>query len=403
MQYDEMKYSIKNIWSRKTRSFLTSLSILIGVMSVFVIVSFGLGLNYYVDTIAAEAGVDKLYVQAAGIGAPGTDDTFAITATDISFISKIKGVNEFAGMYLNIGKMESGNDKLFAFVAGFDMDKQDFIDEVFTVSVEKGRNLKSGEVGKVMLGYNYQVKDKAFSKPVKLGDKIDINDMPFEVVGFYEEVGNPSDDVNVYMTDKAFELLFPDHKDNYGYVMLQADKNENVSELADKISEKFRKFRGEEEGKETFHVQTFEDALAVFSSVTNIIVIVLALIAAISIFVATVNIMNTMYTAVLERTKEIGTMKAVGARNSEIMFMFIFESGVIGLIGGIIGVIFGYLIASAGGSLLAQLGYSMFAPIFPWQLYAACITFASVIGAAAGVLPAMQAANQKPVDALRYE
>jgi putative ABC transport system permease protein len=403
MKLDEMKYSIKNIWSRKIRSFLTSLSILIGVMSVFVIVSFGLGLNHYVNTIAAEAGVDKLYVQAASLGAPGTDNTFAITTSDINFISKIKGIKEIAGMYMSPGKIEYKEDKLFAFVTGFDMDKQKFIDEAFTVSIESGRSLKDDETGKAMLGYNYQIKDKAFTRAVKQGDKMEINDVSFEVVGFYEEIGNPSDDVNIYLSDKGFETLFPENKDKYGFVMIQAESSQNVSQLAEKINEKFRKYRGEEEGKETFHVQTFEDALAVFSSVTNIILIVLILIAAISIFVATVNIMNTMYTAVLERTKEIGTMKAVGARNSEILFMFIFESGVIGFIGGVFGVILGYLLASFGGNLLDQLGYSMLIPIFPWQLFAACIIFASVVGAAAGVLPAKQAADQKPVDALRYE
>jgi putative ABC transport system permease protein len=113
--------------------------------------------------------------------------------------------------------------------------------------------------------------------------------------------------------------------------------------------------------------------------------------------------MNTMYTAVLERTKEIGVMKAVGARNSDIMFIFLLESGVIGLIGGIIGVILGYFVAITGGSYAAAAGFSALKPIFPWTLIFGCIFFAFLVGAGSGLLPAIRASKLRPVDSLRYE
>jgi len=113
--------------------------------------------------------------------------------------------------------------------------------------------------------------------------------------------------------------------------------------------------------------------------------------------------MNTMYTAVLERTKEIGVMKSLGAKNSDIVFIFIFESGLLGSIGGILGVIFGYIIASLGGQAAASAGFSLLKPIFPPVLIIGCILFAFLVGAGAGLLPARQASQLKPVDALRYE
>ncbi len=401
---DEIMYSLRNLMHRKMRSWLTVLSILIGVMAIYAIVSFGLGIQSYMDTIAEEAGTDKIYIQPRGTGAPGTDENFFISEDEANFVSKIKGIDKTLAWYLKAGLIKYKDQQKYYFLAGIDPETdQEFLDQVFTVTVDKGRHLKKGELDKVVLGYNYQVDDRVFEKGVQLGDKVEINDVKFTVVGFYEEIGNPSDDGNIYLTFDAFEMLYPETEGKYGALIMSTLPGENPSDIADKVEDKLRKYKGEDEGKETFFVQTFEDALETFGNVINVLNGILVLIALISLVVASVNIMNTMYTAVLERTKEIGVMKAIGAKNGDILFIFIFESGFLGAVGGAIGVLFGYLIASSGGKAAAAAGYSSLYPIFPWQLTAACIAFAFFVGAIAGVLPAMQAAKQKPVDALRYE
>ena len=139
------------------------------------------------------------------------------------------------------------------------------------------------------------------------------------------------------------------------------------------------------------------------ANVMDVINGVLVLIALISLVVAGVNIMNTMYTAVLERTQEIGIMKSVGARNSDILAIFLFESGFLGAVGGVMGIIFGWAIASAGGAAAAAAGYALLRPEFPLWLIIGCVAFAFFVGAMAGLLPAIQASKLKPVDALRYE
>ncbi|MBI2558581.1 ABC transporter permease [Candidatus Woesearchaeota archaeon] len=403
MRIDEIKYSLQHVRKRKLRSWLTILSILIGIAAIFALLSFGIGIQNYVNTLADESGRNKIFVQAKGIGAPGTDENFFISREDVDFISKIKGVDEMAGMYFQAGEIEFEDVKKFYFVSGLDPNKIEFIEESFANEIIKGRRLRNGDLSKAVLGYNYQFDEKIFKRGAKLGDKIKINGNPYEVVGFFGEVGNPSDDANVYITNKAFEQLYPKKKDKFGFIMISSQNGVNPGELAEKIEEKLRKFKNQEEGKEDFFVQTFEDALATFTTVINMINGVLVLIAFVSMLVAFVNIMNTMYTAIIERTKEIGVMKAVGAKNEDILLIFMFESGFLGLVGGIAGVIVGYAVASIGGAAAAANGFALLRPEFPVALIIGCLLFAFIIGAVAGYFPARRASRLKPVDALRYE
>ncbi len=403
MNLDEIKYSLKNLAKRKLRSGLSILSILIGITAIFALVSFGLGIQLYMDTLAEEAGADKLYVQPKGAGMPGMDENFFLTQDDIDFVAKINGVKDITGAYFRAGELRFKKEVTYYFVFGMDLNELEFFMEGFNIDIIKGRGLKKGDMNKLVLGYNYQFEDKIFKRALKVGDKVELNGADFEVVGFYSEVGNPADDAQIYITLEAFEELYPEYIDQFGFVLLSAEKGVNPTELADKITDKLRKHRGEEEGKETFFVQSFEDIIKTFGDIINVLNGVLILIALISLIVASVNIMNTMYTAVLERTKEIGIMKAVGARNENILFIFVFESGVLGMLGGIIGVVLGYIVASIGGAVAAGAGYSLLQPAFPWYLIAGCILFSFVVGTSSGFLPAVRASKQKPVDSLRYE
>ena len=111
--------------------------------------------------------------------------------------------------------------------------KRKFVEETFNVEVFKGRPLKEGDIDKALLGYNYQFEDKVFKKPVKLGEKIKINGRPFEVIGFYEEIGNPQDDANVYLTQEGFEKIFG--STDFEYVYVRAAPGNDPTELAEKI------------------------------------------------------------------------------------------------------------------------------------------------------------------------
>jgi putative ABC transport system permease protein len=399
----EIKYAMRNLLARKARTFLTALSIFVGIATIFIFLSFGWGLWDYVNDIAAESGVDKVIVQARGTGAPGIDQTFKLEDKDLRAVERTKGISEAAGAYFQSGEVEKGDQKKYSFITGLpgDLRKNKLIVEMFTVDIRKGRPLRKGDSGKVVLGYNYIVPDRVFTKPVKIGEKIKIQDKKFEIVGVYDAIGNPSDDANVYLTENDFLDLYPDA--SYGFIIGRANDIEAIDAIAERVEKSLRKARDLEEGKEDFFVQTFQEAIDQFMGVLNIIIGFIILIAGISVVVSMINTANTMVTSVLERTKEIGIMKSIGARNATIRNIFILESSTIGAMAGIIGVALGWFLTSTGANLLDQLGFGFLSPHYSWQLFAGAVLFATVVGGISGLLPAIQASKQSPVDALRYE
>ncbi|MEM4247591.1 MAG: ABC transporter permease, partial [Candidatus Woesearchaeota archaeon] len=178
----------------------------------------------------------------------------------------------------------------------------------------------------------------------------------------------------------------------------------NPEEVADNIEKAIRRDRHQKEGREDFSVQSSTELIESFMKVLFIIQAVFVGIAAISLLVGGIGIMNTMYTAVLERTREIGVMKAIGARNKDILALFLIESGFLGAAGGIIGIIIGSGISKiVEVAVNAQYGANTILAVFPPYLLVGALLFSFGVGAVSGLLPARRASKLKPVDALRYE
>jgi len=188
MKIGEIKYSLQNLVHRKLRSFLSVLSILIGITAIFALVSFGLGMRDYMEGIAEEAGTNKIYLQGKGPGIPGLDPNFFFTKEEADFIGKIKGVDEVVGMYFTTPQIEFKDQKKYAFIVGVDPAKTKLVDELFTVTVEKGRHLKKGDLYKVVLGYSYRFDEKFFDRKVEAGDKVKIDGVQFDVIGFMKKL-----------------------------------------------------------------------------------------------------------------------------------------------------------------------------------------------------------------------
>ncbi len=398
-----IKYSLESLRKRKLRSFLTILSVLIGITAVTILISFGYGISNYVSDISNKMGNDKIIVQARGFNilGPQIDSNVVLDNSDLEEIRKVNGVAEATGVYVLSAEVEFDKHKKYSFLMGSDYNNHKaLVDEVYTLKLTEGDELKDAK-DKVLLGYNYKIKNKVFKQPIKLRDKVKINNKEMKVSGFYEVVGNPIDDSHIYITKESAEDLF--NASNYQFLLARSSPSVSPTKLADIIKEKLRKHRNQEEGKEDFFVQTFEQVIETFTSILNIVSLVVILIAVISLTVAAVNIANTMYASILERTNEIGVFKAIGAKNKDILFIFIIESGILSLAGGIIGVIIGYFASKLAGGIISDAGYSIFSPLFTWPLVVGSILFSFFIGIFAGFLPAYRASKLKPVDALRYE
>ncbi|MGV8151789.1 MAG: ABC transporter permease [Candidatus Nanoarchaeia archaeon] len=396
-----IKYSLKNLMHRKTRSFLTVFSILIGIATIFIFISFGLGLYKYVDEIAGASSADKIIIQGKGMSAPGMDETFKLTEEDLEVIEKTNGVYEAVGMYTKAAQVKQKSNIKYTYLISLDPEHP-LVMEMSGIGIEKGRMLKKDDRGKVLLGYNYMVKNKIFPRVFELRDRIEIQGKELEIVGFMESVGTPQDDAQIYVLNEEIKELYPNSSDSYGWIVARADIND-MNNVVDRVERNLRKKRGLEEGKEDFFVQSFEDMIETYSMVLNIVIGFIILIAGISIVVSAVNTANTMVTSVLERTKEIGTMKAIGAKNSEIFYLFLFESSFLGFVAGVLGVLLGFGITKIADVFLKSIGWGFLSPSYNLDLFIGCIAFATITGALSGALPSYRGAKTRPVDALRYE
>jgi putative ABC transport system permease protein len=396
------QYSLKGLAHRKTRSFLTILSILLGIATIFIFISFGLGLYNYVNEFTSSTSADKIIIQAKGSGAGGLGSSIVFDDDDITAIKKAAGVFEATGSYIKAAEVVQGKKVVYTFLMGYDPSVPLMI-EFSNLEIERGRELLPNDGKKVVLGYNYLVDNKIFPKGYELNQNIEVNGEKLRIVGFYKSIGNPQDDSNIYITNDFAKELFSDEEAlSYGMIVARVDKN-NINLVVENVEKSLRNHRNLERGKEDFSVQSFEELLATYLSAMNIVIGFVILIALISVIVSAVNTSNTMITSVIERIREIGIIKSIGGKNSAVFNIFLFESGVLGFVSGVIGVLLGFGLSSLGGKILADLGWSFLAPAFPISLFVGCIAFATITGAISGVIPAYRASKINPVKALRYE
>lgn len=397
------QYVLRNLLNRKLRSGLTILSIFVGIATLFIFISFGWGLYDYVEEISEEMGVNTIIVQPEGSGQ--LDDTFELDKTDLETIQKTRNIQSAAGMWYKSVQIESDDDSAFAFLMSLPTNnKEDFelIMQFMTVDVIDGRNLKKGDINKVVLGYSYYLDNKILDNALEVGDKVEINGIKMNVIGFMDEIGNPADDSNIYTTEETIYTMFNEN-DKYSVIVAKVNNVNELDPTVERVEKEIRKNKNQEEGKETFEVQSFEELLATFSNVLDLIIGFIILIALVSVFTSAINTANTMFTSILERTKEIGILKSIGAKNSFIWLVFLLEASTLGFVAGVIGALLGYLLTVAGGNILAATGFSFLQPHFSLQLFFYCILFATLVGAISGLIPAYNASKKSPVDSLRYE
>ncbi len=405
MILDYFILSLKSIRKRKLRSWLTVIGIFIGIAAVVSLISLGQGLQVAIDQQFEQLGKDKIVIQPITLGPPGsvTSKSLILTSKDLKFIENINGIEWAIGYLIKSDQVQFKDEKKVGFIIGMNPEDLEINSELQGTKLIEGRSLKKGDKFKVVVGYNQGVDEKIWNRGIKLGDTIEIEGNKFKVVGIFDKTSNPFEDSYIFVPkDTLKEVL--NVQDEESEIVVKVAQGYDATRVSDTIKEKLRRFRGEKEKQETFQVSTSEQILESFNNIFGIVQTVLAGIAAISLLVGGIGIMNTMYTSVLERTRDIGIMKSIGARNSDILLIFLIESGFLGMIGGAIGIGIGYIIGKGVQyAAVNYLGTTLLRAVFPWYLIVGSLAFSFFVGSGAGLLPAIRASKLKPVDALRYE
>jgi len=406
-----LKLAFTHLRHRPTRTLLTMIGIFIGIASVVALVSLGQGLQNTIIEQFQSLGSDKLIIMPGGgegfqsMVSAFMGGTAVLTDDDLDVVRRSQGIALATAMTTKMAPLEFKDEKKITFVIGIpvDLEGRRLIEGMTSVKIDHGRMGREGDHYKIVVGYLLAKKENGlFSKPVKVGDRIRLMEKDFEVVGTLLTVGNPSDDKQVYIPMETAKEIF-NTKD---YTMLYAQVRSGLEPavVAETVKKELRRSRHVQEGKEDFSIQTIQQMISSSMNILLIVQVIVLTIAAVSLVVGGVGIMNTMYTAVMERTREIGIMKAIGATNEDITEIFLVESGFLGMVGGAVGVTIGALVSKGIEAVAAQaLGTTLLRVWLPPELILGTLAFSFIIGAASGVLPARQAASLKPVEALRYE
>jgi putative ABC transport system permease protein len=380
------------------------IGIFIGIAAVVALISLGQGLQNAITEQFEQLGSDKIIIMPKTLGPPGsaTSQSLMLTDKDLNVIENTRGVSSVIGILMKTTLVKFKDESSVNYVMGIDTNNVQKINDLMNVEVIEGRDLKQGDEYKAVVGYNHAY-GSIWTKDIQLRDTISIEGQEFKVIGILKKIGNPYDDASVYISKDTLKNIL-NTGDEESEIIAQSAPGYDPAKVAEDVKRELRQYRNEEEDQETFSVQTSDQLLETFSSIFGIVQAVLVGIAGISLVVGGIGIMNTMYTAVMERTKEIGTMKAVGAKNSDILFIFLIEAGLLGLVGGLIGVGIGYALGQAAQYIASQaLGTDLLKADTSLTLILGSLAFSFVIGAASGIFPAMQASRLKPAEALRHE
>lgn len=401
---DSFFISLKNLRHRGIRSWLTLIGIFIGVTAVVSLISLGSGLKVAINSQFGVSSTELITIQAGGVefGPPGEGAVTPLLKNDADAIARLGSVKRAVARYIASGKLEYNDHVVFGYATSIPKDSEDarFVYDEIDGDPEVGRFLRSGERNKVFLGYNFYVDKVGLERKVVPGNTVLVQDKEFEVVGILEKKGSFIMDNAVFMAEEDMIDLWQ-YGDEIDLIVAQPQSKELIERAKTDIENLLRRRRNVKVGEEDFSVSTPEASLEAINSVLTGVQVFIVLIASISIFIGSIGIVNTMTTSVLERRREIGIMKAIGARNSHIFLQFFIEAGLLGLIGGFVGVVFGTLIgflgtAAIGNFVGSSIGLNLSLPLIFFALFGSFL-----VGSIAGIIPAMRAAKQNPVEALR--
>lgn len=402
MYYEYFKVAVRNLKIRPLRSWLTILGIVIGIFLVITLMSLSEGLKDSVMGELQAMGGDLVIVM------PGEDilSSFIggndLTNTDLNSIERTEGVETVVIMPRSAEIVRYENEAETVLITGVSFERATAL-----LKEDMGWHTIEGDFPRpgrkeILLG---NLVAKNILPSIRVGDEVTIKGKRFYVSGRLRSLGNSQDDTMVVMDLDDFRLV-TGKRDGAPMAMVKVTSGFEVADVVKNIEDSLEETRKRRVGEDapSFSALSSDTVSDMVGNIMGILQIAVFAFASIAIIVGGIGVTNTMFTSVNERTQEIGILKAVGAKRFDIVMIFLFESGIIGLIGGVLGVILGSLTSKGIEFVFAYINpMSHLEAHLSFSLVLFGIAFSFFIGCISGYLPAKKAAMLEPVDALRYE
>ena len=408
---DTFKTSIRGLLAHKSRSLLTILGIVIGVTAIVLVVSVGKGAEEVILDQIRVFGSRSISVepgrQPSGPSDFGEIFSDSIKKRDLEVLSdssRIQGISGLTPTVFQNQTISYAGETFRTSVLG----STEFIAEIFDIYPETGSFFTESDIATrasvAVIGS--KVKEELFGLSNAVGEKIKVKDRQFRVVG----VLKPKGQVSFFNLNKLVIIPYTTAQEyilginHFHSIIVQAESEEIVPRLVSDIELTLAELHGiQDPEKYDFHLETQAEAAALVGNITGIMTALLFAVAAVSLVVGGVGIMNIMLVSVVERTKEIGLRKAVGATNKDILNQFLLEAIILTAIGGIIGILLGVFFSFATSLILSRIVSIGWRFVFSIPAAIIGLVVSAFIGLVFGLYPAQQAAKKSPIDALRYE
>lgn len=414
----KLKYILSLAWDsmrhRKLRSWLTILGIVIGVAAVISLISISMGMSEQISSRMNTLGTNIITISPGGVQAqkfmgpamagggqggspPGGRSVFDTHESSVITFREADNLRTLPGVYKVDARIQKRmtvayRDKNTSLsVIGTEPDS--FGDTV-GVDIFSGRYLSSNDQYSAVIGF--AVANSTFNDFDMLNKQIKIGGTAFRVVGVLQQTGIMSGTDNSVFIPQRVAKTVMNQSSAVSEVIVVVSEDHDTDEVAETVEAALMNLHGVTSTNKDFQVSTAATMQAAVSSVTDTLGLFLGGIASISLIVGGIGVANTMYMSVLEQTKEIGVLKSLGAKNRDVISLFLCEAGMIGLVGGVFGVLLSFVLSFA----IQMFGLPS-APSLELILFG--LFFSVVIGLVAGLPPARNAARIPPVEALKYE
>lgn len=402
-----LKAGISSVRSAKLRSFWTMLGVIIGVTSVIMVVAIGEGIKQQISGQIHHMGKNIIIVRPAELhGSTGLNSNGAnllsglnisgsLTQKDVSIVSNSKGVTASAPLTITTGNVQ--NDGV-TYSKGFVIGTSEDLPSILNQSVEFGAFLTNNDVGSNVAVIGQKVADDLFSEDVPLGRSFTFHGQRFIVRGIFNKfdttpLSEQADFNNaIFIPNDVAESLSNNTAPTYE-ILAKASTGQ-TAKVAATISSDLQKSHG---GQANFSVLQGNQNIGSSDEILNLLTRLIAGVAAISLLVGGIGIMNVMLVSVAERMHEIGIRKAVGATNGQILSQFMIEASVLSLAGGVIGIALSF-----GLDLILRLTTEL-KPVISWHVVLIATGVSLLVGIIFGSVPAFKAARKDPIEALRSE